>query len=566
MRAGLYARYSSENQRQASIADQFRVCRLHAERQSWKIVEEYCDHAISGGASLLRPGIQALMADAGRRRFDVILTESLDRLSRDMEDIAGLYKRLRFAGVRIVTLAEGDISDLHIGFKGTMGALYLKDLADKTRRGLRGRIEAGKSGGGLCYGYIVDRRITANGQPVTGERTINETEAAVVVRIFRNYANGQSSRAIAWRLNRDGIPGPFGNAWGPSTIHGNPKRGNGILNNELYIGRLVWNRQRFIKDPETGRRVSRLNPESEWITRAVPELRIVDQELWERVKARQKALTFTPKDKASSNPMNDRRRPKHLLAGLAKCGVCSGGYTLISENLLGCANHKSKGTCTNRINIRRDALEASVLGGLRTHLMHPDLFREFCTEFTAEINRLRKQERALQASWEAEQKRIDRELDTLLNLILKGGAAERINAKMVQLEARKAELTEKLANAHEPPPVLHPNMAMIWQQRIADLHEALQDEATKVEAFSVLRSLIDRVTLVPEGDQLAIVLRGDLAGMLAVSVNKKRPVQERADLEAQLSLVAGARSPLYRTSVAVPFKSYPDALPKYLSV
>jgi hypothetical protein len=86
------------------------------------------------------------------------------------------------------------------------------------------------------------------GQAVTGERTVNEAEAAIVVRIFRNYAAG----AIAWGLNRDGIPGPFGHAWGPSTIHGNPKRGNGILNNELYIGRLVWNRQRFIKDPETG--------------------------------------------------------------------------------------------------------------------------------------------------------------------------------------------------------------------------------------------------------------------------------------------------------------------------
>src|SRR5512134_1708479 len=123
MRAALYARYSSDNQREASIADQLRLCRLHAERQSWKIVEEYSDHAISG-ASLLRSGIQALMADASRGRFDVILTESLDRLSRDQEDVAGLYKRVRFAGIKIITLSEGEISELHIGLKGTMGALY----------------------------------------------------------------------------------------------------------------------------------------------------------------------------------------------------------------------------------------------------------------------------------------------------------------------------------------------------------------------------------------------------------------------------------------------------------
>ncbi|MBK8175222.1 MAG: recombinase family protein [Rhodospirillales bacterium] len=538
MRAAIYARYSSDNQKDASIADQMRLCRLHAERNDWSIVEEYADHAISG-ASLIRPGIQALMADAGRRQFDVILTESLDRLSRDQEDIAGIYKRLRFVGVRIVTLSEGEINELHIGLKGTMGALYLKDLADKTRRGLRGRIEAGKSGGGLCYGYKAVRKTDEAGDPICGERIIDETQAEVVRRIFREYADGKSSRAIAWALNRDGVVGPFGNSWGPSTIHGNPKRGNGVLNNELYIGRLVWNRQRFVKDPETGKRVSRLNPEHEWVIQDVPELRIVDDALWKRVKERQRALAYTPKDKTNPNPMNSRRRPKHLLAGLAKCGCCGGGYTLISEHLLGCATARNKGTCNNRLNIRRDALEASVLSGLRTHLMQPVLFREFCAEFTAEINRLRMEERASQAAWEAELPRIDRELDRLVEAICKGVDALKVKDKIEQLEARKAELASKLANAHEPPPLLHPNMAEIWRQRIGGLHEVLADEAAKAEALALLRSLIERVTLVPERGQLAIELRGDLAAMLTFAANKRRSPGERADLGAQVSLVAG---------------------------
>jgi hypothetical protein len=475
--------------------------------------------------------------------FDVILTESLDRLSRDQEDVAGLYKRVRFAGIRIITLGEGEISELHIGLKGTMGALYLKDLADKTRRGLRGRVEAGKSGGGLCYGYDPVKRFAESGEAIRGNRTINSGEAKVVRRIFCEYADGKSSRAIAWALNRDGIPGPFGNSWGPSTIHGNPKRGNGILNNELYIGRLVWNRQRFIKDPETGKRVSRLNPESEWVIQDVPELRIVEDALWRRVKERQQALAFAPKDKTNPNPMLDRRRPKHLLAGLAKCGVCGGGYTLISEHLLGCATARNKGSscCANRLNIRRDALEASVLSGLRTHLMHPALFKEFCTEFTSELNRLRIEERVSHAACETELRRIDRELDRLVEAICKGVDALKVKDKIERLEARKVELKHLLSNAHEPPPLLHPNMAEVWRHRIADLHEALQDPAEKARAFEVLRSLIDRVTLVPEDGQLAIVLRGDLAAMLAFSANKKTSPTERGDLESQLSLVAGAR-------------------------
>ena len=97
------------------------------------------------------------MRDALNRRFDVVLAESLDRFSRDQEDTAGLFKRLTFAGVNIVTLAEGDITHLHIGFKGTMNALFLKDLAEKTHRGLRGRVEDGKSAGGLCFGIASSR-------------------------------------------------------------------------------------------------------------------------------------------------------------------------------------------------------------------------------------------------------------------------------------------------------------------------------------------------------------------------------------------------------------------------
>jgi DNA invertase Pin-like site-specific DNA recombinase len=113
-RVSIYARYSSDNQRDASIEDQIRLCREHAEQQDWRVVESYADHAISG-SSLLRPGIQDLLTDATAGKFEIILAEAMDRLSRDQEDIAGLYKRMRFAGVRIVTLSEGEISNLHVG-------------------------------------------------------------------------------------------------------------------------------------------------------------------------------------------------------------------------------------------------------------------------------------------------------------------------------------------------------------------------------------------------------------------------------------------------------------------
>ena len=204
------------------------------------------------GASRLRPGYQKLLEDARRGEFDVLVAEALDRLSRDQEDVAGLYKQLGFAGVNLVTLAEGEISELHVGLKGTMNALFLKDLAAKTRRGLRGRVEQGRSGGGLCYGYDVVREVDAGGQVSAGVRKVNEAEATIVRRIFREYTVGRSPRQIAFQLNAERIAGPHGGTWGQSTINGNAARGTGILNNELYVGRLVWNRLRYVKDPGTG--------------------------------------------------------------------------------------------------------------------------------------------------------------------------------------------------------------------------------------------------------------------------------------------------------------------------
>ncbi|WP_104494269.1 recombinase family protein [Paracoccus denitrificans] len=545
MKVAIYARYSSDQQRDASIADQFRMCRLRAEKEGWQVVEEYSDHSISGSSMIQRPGLQALIMDSARGRFDMVLAEALDRISRDQEDIAGIYKRMRYADVKMFTLSEGEISELHVGLKGTMNALFLKDLADKTRRGLRGRIEAGKSGGGNSYGYDVVKRFDASGEPIRGDRTINAAQADIVRRIFADYDSGLSSRAIAMTLNREGVPGPMGREWGPSTIHGNRERGTGILNNELYIGRLVWNRLRYVKDPDTGRRVSRLNAESEWVVQDVPEMRIVDQALWDAVKARQGELAYSTRPRPEGNPLNDRRRPKHLFAGLVKCGCCGGGYSMISKDLLGCSTARNKGTCDNRVNIRRDALEASVLNGLRKHLMEPDLFKEFCAEFTKEVNRLRMERGADLTAMREELPRIDRELSKLLSALKAGGPIQAIVDDMKRLEARKAELTEKLANANEPPPLLHPNMAALYAQRIAELSENLQHEDSRAQAAEILRSLVDQVTLVPEGGELAIVLRGDLGAILRFAAGKKNPdfLSESEALDNLLAQSGGSRKP-----------------------
>jgi len=553
-KVAIYARYSSDLQSDASIEDQIRLCEERAQQEGWQLHDCYTDHGKSG-ATLLRPGVQQLLQDALAGRFEIILAEALDRLSRDQADIAGLYKRLNFAGVKILTLAEGAVNDLHIGLKGTMNALYLKDLADKTRRGLRGRVEAGKSGGGNAYGYEVVRKFTEAGEAIRGDRTINESEAAIVNLIFEAYANGESPRAIAKHLNAEGIAGPSNKAWGPSTIHGNRQRGTGILNNELYIGRLVWNRLRYIKDPETGKRVSRLNAEADWIIQDVPDLRIVDQELWDRVKARQGALkaktSAAAKHGAGDAGYWDRRRPRYLLSGLMKCGACGGGVVNLNTHRVGCASARNKETCDNTRTLRRDDVEARILAGLKDHLMHPELFAVFCEEYTRHMNTLRIDKNAVRSGIEARLAKIDRDLEKLVEAICEGIPAAKVKEKMLALETEKAELETKLAATSEEPVLIHPNMAETYRDQVAALHEALSDETRRAEAVDVIRSLVDEVVLSPVmiggKETLAIDLKGHLAGILTLAAQTKKSLsgQDSGFFDESTKLVAGARNQLY---------------------
>jgi site-specific DNA recombinase len=202
---------------------------------------------------------------------------------------------------------------------------------------------------------------------------------------------------------------------------------------------------------------------------------------------------------------------------------------MISAEMLGCSTARNKGTCSNRLNIRRDRLEERVLNARHHRLMDPALFKIFCDEFTREMNRLRMEGRPSIHAAEAEIKRIDRELDTLLNLILKGGAAERINEKMVWLERCKKDLQAFLRDVEEPPPILHPilhpSMAVVYRERVAELHRALGHEDGRAEVAEVLRSLVKEIILTPTDGELAVEVSGGLAGILHVATSGTLPVR-----------------------------------------
>jgi site-specific DNA recombinase len=510
-RAVIYARYSSDNQREASIEDQLEVCRRYVELQGWTIVKVYADQALSG-ASRFRSAFQQMQVDAEAGRFDVVLVEALDRLGRKLADVADLHDRLSFLGIRLHTVSTGEVTPMHVGMLGTMAQMYLKDLAEKTRRGQLGRALKGRIPGGRAYGYDV----LPAGPDGAGERRINPAEAAVVQRIFTLFAAGRSPRAIARQLNAEGVPGPDGRDWRDTTIRGPLDRGTGILNNALYAGRLEWNRCAYVKDPRTGKRVARPNPREQWEIVPVPELRIIDEPLWDAVKARQAEVRLVMRRDADGNALNGAHRQRYLLSGLLECGECGGGFTIVNAKDYGCATARAKGTCGNHRRIRREELERRVLDGLKHRCWRPSWSSSLPAIFQEEVNRQVAERAQGRAQDEGRLEAVRRKIGSMIRAIEDGLYQPSMKARMAELETEKAVLEERLAAAPEPPKLrLHPNLAGLYRQKVAALEQALANPLDKAEAMEIVRSQIERITLTPgEDGGLAVELCGDLARIL----------------------------------------------------
>ena len=211
MRAAIYARYSSENQREDSIEDQVRECTETIHRRGWTVVAVYEDKALSGQLSEeQRPGFQAMMEAAKHRAFDILVVDDSSRLSRDTADALRALSVLDFYGVKFIGRSDGidttqNGSRLLFGIKAAMSEEFLRDLAAKTHRGLEGRARKGYNPGGCPFGYR-SAPVMENGRGQGSRLTVYEPEAEVVRRIFRlRVGDGEqrplSLREIAYGLN-----------------------------------------------------------------------------------------------------------------------------------------------------------------------------------------------------------------------------------------------------------------------------------------------------------------------------------------------------------------------------
>lgn len=514
-RAAIYARFSSDLQDARSIVDQTSLCRVRAASEGWEVAAEYSDAAISGAALHNRPGLLDLLMAAKSKSFEIVLTESLDRLSRDLEDIAGLHKRLSFWGVRIVTLADGEVNKLHVGLKGLISSIFLDDLAQKTRRGHIGRLNAGRLPGGKLFGYDVVKGDDK------GLRTINPAEAEIVRRIFREYVTGASPRAIVKGLNREGVQAPRGGLWNASTITGHPQRQNGIIQSRLYVGEVVYNRERMVKDPATGKRVHTVNPPSAWLTHLLPELAIVDRDTFDRAQELRQAT--------GGKHLTHRRRPKHLLSGKVRCGCCGHQMIVVREDRLGCSGRINKAVCDNAKTIRLGKIQERVLDALKVHLLRPDLIAAAIEFYRQERERLASERAKAARAAERDLSAVEGKIRRIVAAIEDGGQIETLTKRLADLEREKREISARAPKTISDNVLsLHPNAANVYRAKIENIQDALaKGDRASEEALQLVRELISSITVTPEsggGGGPSIEFEGDLAAMLAFSQNQRRDV------------------------------------------
>lgn len=521
MKAAIYARYSSENQREASIEDQARNCERACSQHGFQITHRFDDQAMSG-AKVDRPGYLALLEAARQHEFDIIIVDEVSRLWRDQEEQWRAVKLLEFRGIHILGVSDGINTQaggyrLLLSIRGAMNEEARREVAWRTHRGQEGQARKGYNAGGRLYGYRNVPEYHPNekdhlGRPVVVavRREVEPEQAKWVLWIFERYAGGWVPRKIADELNKLGVSSPGStwarkvarrcNGWAASGIYGDQKKGFGILFNPLYAGRYIWNRTKRVINPETNGRQHKLRPESEWLVQEMPELRIVPEDLWQRVQARRRREA----NEAAARGRHPGGPPaRYLLSGFLRCGVCGGSYVMMNGRYYGCGTHKDRGSsiCPNSKRIPRIVAEQKLLAGVKQKLLSPENIQLFRKELVKAIAAEERAERDDTRRRRLAQ--VEQEIANIVQAIKAGAYSQVLQAELARLEAEREKLSEAL-KAPQAMQVLDllPDAIEEYRKAIEQLEEFAREENDIETARELLRDRLgtDKIPVIPTHD------------------------------------------------------------------
>jgi site-specific DNA recombinase len=349
----------------------------------------------------------------------------------------------------------------------------------------------------------------SHGRPViAGVRlAVDPNQAATIRRIFERYAAGDSMKRIAIDFNNEGILSPqpqkgrVSRSWCPSSVRH-------ILRNERYRGVVIWGKTQKVRSQETGKRIYRLKPQSEWRRRETPEQRIVSEELWAAVRRRIEVVERLYDCGPGRRPRRARTASSpYLFTGLLECSVCRGSITIVSgqwkkrsESRYGCSMHAYRGdrVCRNNLLIARAALEAQLLAGLQAKVLHPDVVEYTFTRFEERLARSTNRQTSEVAGTRRRLQEIERKIRNCTEAIASMGWSNFMKAQLVELETQHRELTVKLA-ATEPRTAklqLRDTRRFV-EARLKNLQSMLTGEPRIARAE--IAKHVEKITLTPEG-------------------------------------------------------------------
>lgn len=464
MNAAIYARYSSDNQREASIEDQLRVCRDYCKQKGLTVIKEYHDSALSGLTDA-RPEFQHMIRDGERRVFDVLVLYSLDRFSRNKYDSATYKARLKKAGVTVsyvtTPIGEGAEAVLMESLLEGMAQYYSENLARNVRRGLEGNALKGLWGSGsIPLGY----RITPS-----KKLEIDPVGASTVRLIYALYDGGYTRAQIVRRLNEEHRLTSTGKPFIGSSVYA-------ILTNEIYTGTHHFSGMTIPNFCEP----------------------LIDRPQWDHVQELIKRSARIRKTDVSAD---------YLLTGKLLCGCCGSWMVGMSgKNHAGkyfyyyACSRKShnKGGCAKQ-NDPRDAVEQAVIASTKLALTDAriiEISRLAADKFASEADTS-----ALIREAQTRISSIDRKLKNIMAAVEQGIISDTLQQRLTDLEDERRAAQTELARAKIPRPT--PAAA-----EIAFYLKSLRDGDINSPAFR--RALVDHflnsATLydTPEGKKIAL--------------------------------------------------------------
>jgi DNA invertase Pin-like site-specific DNA recombinase len=445
------------------------------------------------------------------RAFDVLLVDDSSRVARDIADAIRVLQTLKFFGIRVVYISQAidsanEQAETLVAVHGLVDGLYLREARSKTRRGLAGQHSRGFATGAITMGYrtvpVIDPsgKLDATGRPalLVKRVEIDPRAAATIRTIFEWYASGIGVESVVIRLNREGHAGPRGRRWRAGAVRS-------VLRCEKYRGLFIWGRQTVVRRPGTRQRIMRDVPRDQWHIHERPDLRIVSEDLWTRVRARSAEVRQAYDLKAGATLVRGKNAAlysRHLFSGFLRCGLCGGAVTVVCGGMgssrYGCLRSWKNGTdvCSNRLTIRAKVADPALLAGLRAELLRPETVQYVTDALAAGLNHAIDQRPALRARTEDALRDARRRLGNLVDAVEGGAGAASLIEAMIEREAEVQRLHGELEALSEP---LEQKLAVMptWvRQQLEDTAGLLAEtpERTKAEFKRLGLSFVLRPT------------------------------------------------------------------------